>query len=149
MFRCLHQMLPISLPTCTSLPTSSPTLIAQVFIALACYWSSVLCKWQLCYKFRSSFLAIYTCICYHVTPWLWRPTSVTRRRDTGSHRGFVANIRNRGSEGHTVASLGLHWECTDTNRSITGTHRQPSFSEDWTQHLLILHPRYVDPLDSF
>jgi len=42
-FRCLRHYL-------------SPTLIEVGFFAFVCYFSSVFCKWQLCYRFHGHFV---------------------------------------------------------------------------------------------
>ena len=58
----------------------SPTHIAVLF-ALVCKLSSVLCKGHFCYKFHEKFIDIHM---HRETPGLCRPTSVTRRSDTGA-----------------------------------------------------------------
>ena len=59
----------------------SPIHIAVLF-ALVCKLSSVLCKGYLC---NISFTKkSFTFVCYRESPGLCRPTSVTRRSDTGA-----------------------------------------------------------------
>jgi len=65
-------------------------------------------------------------ICYRVTPGFCRPTSVTRRVDTGAlppMPGAEPLHAYRDSPRHTLAPPGLHRECNVANRSITGTDR--------------------------